>query len=354
MICDRQGLIGREMFAIDGVKLPSNASKAKSGKRKDFVRQAHKMQQAVEKLLRKHRDNDAAVPSQRLREREKRQIERLQAARPAQIDAVAGATSRRAQERQGQAAASPIVPTTSRPRWPPTKAWCKAIPGWPRSMRSTRSSSMRKPMGAARSKSCCRRLLDALEQLRAQHTIIRADSGYHSEANLKQLEAASIEAFIPDNGYRKRDARYEGQEQHRAKPDALWDKSEKATHKPRSCFGPRDFQVADDLSHLHLPGGQAAVSQRHELQHRGTARHPIQRHPARLRKMSAQSPVPTPPAAKQDQTGRHLRGQARQGSGESERAHEAQDRFATRTRDDRATVRHGRAGVWQPHEATRD
>ena len=31
-LCDRQGLIGREMFAIDGVKLPSNASKAKSGK----------------------------------------------------------------------------------------------------------------------------------------------------------------------------------------------------------------------------------------------------------------------------------------------------------------------------------
>jgi hypothetical protein len=27
-LCDRQGLIGREMFAIDGVKLPSNASKA--------------------------------------------------------------------------------------------------------------------------------------------------------------------------------------------------------------------------------------------------------------------------------------------------------------------------------------
>ena len=35
-LCDRQGLIGREMFAIDGVKLPSNASKAKSGSRADF------------------------------------------------------------------------------------------------------------------------------------------------------------------------------------------------------------------------------------------------------------------------------------------------------------------------------
>jgi transposase len=48
VICDRQGLIGRQMFAIDGVKLPSNASKAKSGKRKDFMRQAQKMHKAVE------------------------------------------------------------------------------------------------------------------------------------------------------------------------------------------------------------------------------------------------------------------------------------------------------------------
>lgn len=31
VLCDRQGLIGREMFAIDGVKLPSNAPKAAAG-----------------------------------------------------------------------------------------------------------------------------------------------------------------------------------------------------------------------------------------------------------------------------------------------------------------------------------
>jgi transposase len=31
VVCDRQGLIGRELFAIDRVKLPANASKARSG-----------------------------------------------------------------------------------------------------------------------------------------------------------------------------------------------------------------------------------------------------------------------------------------------------------------------------------
>ena len=42
VICDAQGLIGREMFAIDGVKLPSNASKRRSGTRADFEQQAAK------------------------------------------------------------------------------------------------------------------------------------------------------------------------------------------------------------------------------------------------------------------------------------------------------------------------
>lgn len=50
-VCDRQGLIGREMFAIDGVKLPSNASKARSGSRADFLRQAEKMEKAAQAMI---------------------------------------------------------------------------------------------------------------------------------------------------------------------------------------------------------------------------------------------------------------------------------------------------------------
>jgi transposase len=57
-VCDRQGLIGREMFAIDGVKLPSNASKHRSGTRTDFERQAAKMERAAEHMLARHRAED--------------------------------------------------------------------------------------------------------------------------------------------------------------------------------------------------------------------------------------------------------------------------------------------------------
>ena len=58
-ICDSQGLIGREMFAIDGVKLPSNASKRRSGTRADFERQATKLEAAAQTMLARHRTEDA-------------------------------------------------------------------------------------------------------------------------------------------------------------------------------------------------------------------------------------------------------------------------------------------------------
>ena len=77
MICDRQGLIGREMFAIDGVKLPSNASKAKSGTRADFIRQADKLEAAAQSMLARHRENDTLPADPHLAEKSARRIERL-------------------------------------------------------------------------------------------------------------------------------------------------------------------------------------------------------------------------------------------------------------------------------------
>ena len=43
-VCDGQGLIGRGMFAIDGVKLPSNASTHRSGTRAEFTQRAEKLE----------------------------------------------------------------------------------------------------------------------------------------------------------------------------------------------------------------------------------------------------------------------------------------------------------------------
>ena len=59
-ILDGEGLIGRDMFAIDGVKLPSNASKHRSGTREEFLARASKLERAATTMLDRHRGHTKA------------------------------------------------------------------------------------------------------------------------------------------------------------------------------------------------------------------------------------------------------------------------------------------------------
>ena len=59
----------------------------------------------------------------------------------------------------------------------------------------------------------------------APTSLLTADAGYHSEANLQQLAALGVDALIADNELRRRDERFATQDRHRAKPDPLHDKS---------------------------------------------------------------------------------------------------------------------------------
>jgi transposase len=60
LVCDEAGLIGKEMFAVDGVKLPSNASKEWSGNQADYSQKIEKMERAVRHLTERHRAADTA------------------------------------------------------------------------------------------------------------------------------------------------------------------------------------------------------------------------------------------------------------------------------------------------------
>jgi len=66
------------MFAIDGVKLPSNASKYRSGKRADFERQAEKLEAAAKTMLQHHRAEDTAPTELDPTTKEAKRVERLE------------------------------------------------------------------------------------------------------------------------------------------------------------------------------------------------------------------------------------------------------------------------------------
>lgn len=77
LICDQQKLIGKEMFAIDGCKLPSNAAKEWSGTKTDLQRKVHKMEQAIAKMIAKHRAQDASLIEPEVIDKEEKYLAKL-------------------------------------------------------------------------------------------------------------------------------------------------------------------------------------------------------------------------------------------------------------------------------------
>ena len=58
LVCEESGLLGGTFFALDGCKLPSNASKEWSGKISDLVRKKEKREKRVEELLKRQVEAD--------------------------------------------------------------------------------------------------------------------------------------------------------------------------------------------------------------------------------------------------------------------------------------------------------
>ncbi|KDE38514.1 Mobile element protein [Nitrincola lacisaponensis] len=78
MVCDGLNLIGREMFAIDGCKLPSNAAKEWSGTRAELNRKQAKIDRAVSRMLTVHQQGDHQDQPPEILAREQAQIEKLE------------------------------------------------------------------------------------------------------------------------------------------------------------------------------------------------------------------------------------------------------------------------------------
>ena len=58
LVCEEENLLGGTVFALDGCKLPSNASRRKSGKFSDLQRKKQNIESKVERLLKEQEEAD--------------------------------------------------------------------------------------------------------------------------------------------------------------------------------------------------------------------------------------------------------------------------------------------------------
>jgi transposase len=251
LVCERQGLIGKQLFAIDGVKLPSNASKAKSGTRKDFERQAGKMEKAVQAMVAAHRARDVKTDPD-MSARDEARIKAL-SDEAAKIRRWLEANPDDRRSRKGKVRLSNRTDNESA-KMATEKGVVQGYTGVVAVDAKAQIVVEAHAHGSGSEQDALLPTVDSSAAWRTPETVICADAGYHSEANLAALAEQSIDAYICDNGYRQRDPRYAGQSRHREKPDPLADK--RPAVATRQVFTPDDFRLADDGSHCICPAGK--------------------------------------------------------------------------------------------------
>jgi transposase len=252
-ICDREGLIGREMFAIDGVKLPSNASKHRSGTRADFARQATKLEAAAQTMLARHREADARPVEPDLAAKAAQRIERLTRDAAEMRDWLATHPDER-RGPKGTIRKSNRTDNESA-KMATGKGVLQGYTGVAAVDGAHQIIVEAQAHGTGSEQELLLPVVEALQPLLAAHTIITADAGYHSEANLRALAQMEVDALLADHGMRQRDARFATQARHKDAPDPLHDKSPRVPSS--SIFPPSAFTYDPAARTCLCPAGKS-------------------------------------------------------------------------------------------------
>jgi len=252
-ICDRQGLLGREMFAIDGVKLPSNAAKSRSGTRAEFERQAIKLETAAQTMLQRHREEDAKPIEPDLAAKEVKRIERLQR----DAAQIRGWLAKHPEDRRGMKGSIRKSNRTDNEsaKMATGKGVIQGYTGVAAVDGKHQIIVEAQAHGSGSEQELLLPMVTAMQGVLADNSVITADAGYHSEDNLQKLATMKVEALIADNGMRGRDERFATRDQHKQAPDPLHDKSK--TEKKATTYQPSDFTYDAEARTCVCPAGKS-------------------------------------------------------------------------------------------------
>jgi transposase len=259
MICDEMGLVGKEMFAVDGVKLPSNASKEWSGTKGDLRKKKEKMEKAIRQIVRRHREVDVREADRGVLEQEEQYVETLRG----KVKKIR-AWLRDNEDKLGKSG-KPLKSNITDNESAKMKTSHGVIQGYDGVAVIDGKHQVvvhAEAFGAAQEHDL---LLPMIEGTRENFEVIgnkkdvfkeaklTADSGFHTEANMKEVMAQGIDAYIADTGFRKRDPRFS--EVDRYKERFRKDRAE--YYGVADLYRPhRDFTMSEDKTHCICPAGK--------------------------------------------------------------------------------------------------
>ena len=259
LYCDELGLIGKGMFAIDGRKMSSNASKEWSGTREDFEERKTKFKETLDKLVRKHREMDEGgqeEPMPGRRKREEKAIESLEA----KVSKIEGWLRENPEDKKGKSgkAVKSSMTDADSAKMVSSHGVIQGYNGLAAVDAKHQVIVAAEAFGKGNDAELLEPMVKQVEetfQALGEEDIYRkakvlADSGFHTEESMKMLFDRKIDAYVPDKNFRKRDPAFATAERHRdykALPGR--------TGRKKRYFGADDF-VFNPNGKLVCPAGK--------------------------------------------------------------------------------------------------
>ncbi|MFZ5985983.1 MAG: IS1182 family transposase [Bacillota bacterium] len=279
MTCDQMGLIGKEMFAIDGCKMPSNASKEWSGTKEELQHKKEKMEKAIKQIIGRHREMDIKEKDKEIIEQEEKYVETIKS-KVKKIKQFLNEND----DKPGKTG-KPIKSNITDNDSAKMKTSHGVIQGYNGVAVVDDKHQVivhAEAFGAAQEHDLLKPMIEGTKENFKElgdnnvfdKTKLVADTGYHTEANMQMVMEEGIDAYIPDTQFRKRDPRFADVDKYK----------ERARKERKEYFGTpdlyrphRDFTLSEDKrfcicpagKRLHRNGGNCIVNGMRAIKFRG-------------------------------------------------------------------------------------
>lgn len=223
LVCHQQGLLGNELFAVDGCKLSSNAAKEWSGTFKELAAKRAKLKKQIRHCLNEHRKLDKRDPDQQAqRQRTQQTADTLNAAFD-KIDRFLKTQAPRMGQGKRPTEIKSNITDNESAKMTTSKGTIQGYNGVATVDHKHQIVVDAQAFGHGQEHHTLRPVLESLADRYRRlgirkvlykgrnKPVVTADTGFANEANMRYLHDNKIDAYIPDNQFRSRDPKFQQQ-----------------------------------------------------------------------------------------------------------------------------------------------
>jgi transposase len=260
LICEEEGLLAGSHFSIDGVKLPSNASKEWSGKFDDLKVKKEKIEKKIEEIMEEHKAEDKKSEKDKEDENDNRNNKRLKRLKQKaekikkfleENEPRKGTTDKEVQSNVTDNESAKMVSSHGVIQGYNATAMVDEkhqIIAYAEAFGENEDSQHTRLMLEGAKKN----LEEAGHKKPLEDKVLTADNGYFSADSLKACEEFGVDAYIPDSKYRKRDPKL----QWAVKYQRATNRKKTNHRKGKGLFTVGDFKFNEN-GRLICPAGKA-------------------------------------------------------------------------------------------------